>query len=144
MNYSVLFEALESIAPIETAKVNVWALDNRYNHPPFLRFRYKGMEKNDKLYSQLKLVVEGFNGFLKWMMVTNDNTLNFIIAPEIFVANRMKGDLYDKDMFLKIFTETVYQEKVDEAIKDIDKLAQLIFLFGKNQASSVPDSLQDE
>lgn len=103
----------------------MYPLDDKYGHPPFLRFRFKYLSKSDSIYSNIGNSISGFQGNLKWVMYTNDSIKNFIIIPQIFNI-KIEGSFYDNTNFIYIFGENKYKQLVDEAIGDIPLLAQII------------------
>jgi len=68
---SLLFETLNKIRSIETSIVSMWAINDKYASPPYLRFRFKNTVMDDAIYSTLCEVITGFNGSLQWEMIHN-------------------------------------------------------------------------
>jgi hypothetical protein len=131
----LLFGALNTICPIATARVSVFPLNDPYAGTPFLRFRFKDKEKDDAIYTQIKAVIEGFQGHLQWCMVTRDDAPNFLILPSYFYSG---GKVRD---FPKDFTDAqeviAARAIIDKAVLDIPELsASLKNAFGEPHSTA--------
>jgi hypothetical protein len=122
----LIYEALENIAPIETSKVSMFALDNPRRHPPFLRFRFKNIAKNNDIYKRIKEAIENFQGHLKWKLYTNESTQNYIILASFIQSNNEEQFLYQSEYFISILGKDIYNEKIEQSIIDIPGLAEKI------------------
>lgn len=122
INRSV-FEALDNIAPIQTSKVSMYAIDDSYAHPPFLRFRFKGVLKHDPIYNHIKLVIENFKGNLEWSLITKPESQNYIIILSFFVDSLTLGNFYKKDFYVSKLGNDLYNELIDKSIEDIPNLS---------------------
>ncbi|MEA9414464.1 hypothetical protein [Flavobacterium sp. PL02] len=127
----MLYISLNSIGyEIETSRINMYSIENRYSYSPFLRFRFKKIEKNDSIYSKIKLVINSFEGNLKWDMITHENTSNFIIIPKVFSdVNNLSYN--NRDYYSKKYTKEKFEELVDLSINDINELSIKIFSLQK-------------
>ncbi|MBK8626998.1 MAG: hypothetical protein IPN86_15935 [Saprospiraceae bacterium] len=55
----LVFNALSNLYSIETSKVSMYPLDDKYGHSPFLRFRFKFLSKNDSIYRTIGNSISG-------------------------------------------------------------------------------------
>lgn len=117
----LMFQALESIAPVGTSRVSMFNVEDVYYYVPFCRFRFKNKTKEDEIYKKIQVAVDSFEGNLKWTMVTRSDIENFLIVPIISHKNEMAWN--DKDYFISLYGESNYRKKIDECIDDIPSLA---------------------
>ena len=122
----LIFETIETIAPIETSRVSMFDLDDKYKYPPFFRFRFKNKQKDDKIYEKIKNAIICFEGNLRWKLVTKNESKNFIILPSIVDIDEMDQILFQRENYISLFGEILYKKKIDECIADIPKLAEVI------------------
>lgn len=122
----LIFETLNAIIPIATAKVNMWSPEDRYAYPPFLRFRFKDVGRNDSIYTRLIKIVTQYDGNLKWIIRKGDDTPNYLLIPLIFDQHRVEGKFFDKHYWISVFTLNIYIAYIDIAVKDIPSLAEYI------------------
>ncbi len=122
---NLLFMTLSNVHTIETSRVSMFPINDKYGHPPFLRFRFKKLSKDDIIYEKLIKLVSTFKGNLKWKMFTKNSINNYIIIPEVFNIE-IDGSFYDNQSFISKFSENEYKKLVDLAIEDIPSLAELI------------------
>ena len=122
----LVFEAMETIAPIETARVSMFSIDNQYNHPPFFRFRFKNIDKNDPIYTKIMNSISLFKGNLKWKCSTVDYSNNYIIYPCILDTYDESDSINKKERYIAILGENLYYKKIDDCINDIPELAKAI------------------
>lgn len=123
---TLVFEALEDIAPIETARVSMFDITDKYSYFPFLRFRFKNKEKEDMVYRKIKDIINGFEGNLKWDLVTKTESKNFLILPVITRLDKNVSTLDERTYFISLYGEDHYKKKIDDCIDDIPKLAKVI------------------
>ncbi|MEO8146986.1 MAG: hypothetical protein ABI723_05075 [Bacteroidia bacterium] len=123
---SEIFEALQSVQEVETAKVSMFAVNDVYARPPCLRFRFKNIEKGNPIYYKLRGNIKTFRGNLKWDMVTKEATKNYIIIPTLFEMYILDSNFYNEKYYIKELTEEVYKKIIDDAIADISHLADVI------------------
>lgn len=121
---SLMFEALQSIAPVGTSRVSMFNVKDVYSYVPFCRFRFKNKTKEDEIYKKIQVAVDSFEGNLKWAMVTRSDIENFLIVPIISHENEMAWN--DKDYFISLYGESNYRKKIDECIDDIPNLALVV------------------
>lgn len=119
---SILFETLNEISPVRTAKVSMFPVDDIYGHPPFLRFGF-ALKNEEKLISILKNVVNEFKGNLRWLIRKKPESKNCILIPEIFEEILSEGQFYKKDFWIEQFGENIYKHYIDAALQDIPELA---------------------
>ncbi|MCD0474693.1 hypothetical protein LPB87_09860 [Flavobacterium sp. EDS] len=119
----MVYISLNSIGyEIETSRINMYSIENRYSYSPFFRFRFKKIEKNDSIYNKIKLVINSFEGSLEWDMITHENTSNFIIIPKVFSdVNYLSYN--NRDYYSKKYTKEKFEEFVDLSINDINELS---------------------
>lgn len=122
----MVFEALSEIRHIETSLVSMWSLSNRYARIPFLRFRYKGLSKDDPIYARLKSVIDNYSGNVKWRLTTREDVPNYILIPERFERNFLEHMSINKEELLTNFTEEEYKKAIDTVIADVPNLANYI------------------
>jgi hypothetical protein len=120
-----IHKALECLGIIETSKITMFATDDKYCHPPFLRFRYKGVDKKNKIYDVIKNGIVEFKGNLKWDLITKESSKNYIIVPIVFEKYIEEGDFYNKKNSVEFNIEE-YEKFIDAAIDDIPNLAVAI------------------
>lgn len=120
-----IFLALSKIAKIATSKVSMYAIDDPYSHPPFLRFRFENIDKEDEKYNFLRNALAKFKGNLDWNLMTKSESSNFIIIPVIF-SDDLEKDFYNKEYYREKFTQLKYQQLINNAIEDIPNLANYI------------------
>lgn len=119
---SIIFETLNEISPIRTAKVSMFPVDDIYGHPPFLRFGFFSSNEAE-LISNLNRIVNEFEGNLKWLIRKKAESKNYILIPEIFEEISSEGQFYKKDFWIKQFEENIYKHYIDAALEDIPELA---------------------
>ena len=122
----LIFEALERIYTLSTSKISMFSIDDKYKHPPFMRFKFKEILKDDEIYSKLRLVVENFSGNVKWKLITKDNIENYLLIPAIFTDLSEFGHFYNKEYYISKYGEDRYIKEIDAAIEDIPILSKLI------------------
>jgi hypothetical protein len=62
-----IFEAFDGlIYPLDIAKVSMWSKTDRYAHPPYFMFKFKGMVKEDPFYARIKDAVDRYVGNIRW------------------------------------------------------------------------------
>ena len=122
----LVFKALESLAPLATSKVSMFDVDDKYGHPPFIRFRFKGVLKNDKIYSIIKFAVENFSGNVKWKLSTKPSLENYILITSFFAEFTEFDNFYKKEFYISKLGENLYTKMIDDAIEDIPMLSKLI------------------
>lgn len=122
---TIMFETLDKISLIRTAKVSMFPLDDSYGHPPFLRFGF-ALINEEELISLLKNIVDEYEGNLKWLIRKMPERKNCILIPKIFEEIPSDGQFYKKDFWIKQFGEHVYKHYIDAALEDIPKLAEHI------------------
>ncbi|MCD0465972.1 hypothetical protein [Flavobacterium sp. ENC] len=122
-----IFLALSKIAKIATSKVSMYSIDDPYSHPPFLRFRFENIDKEDEKYNFLRDVFVNFKGNLEWNLMTKSESSNFIIIPDIF-SDDLEKDFYNQEYYREKFTLLEYHQLIDNAIEDIPNLAKYITL----------------
>lgn len=120
----LIFESLESIAPIVTSRVSMFDTKDRYSHVPFCRFRFKDLRKSDEIYKKIQSVVDSFEGKLKWKLDSRIDSENFLIFPIISHENMRAWN--DKEALMSLLGESVYRKKIDECVDDVPKLADVI------------------
>ncbi|OIN55609.1 hypothetical protein [Arsenicibacter rosenii] len=130
---TLIYEALESLAPLATAKASMFPTDDKYGHPPFLRFRFKNKNKNDTIYHNIKYALERLNGRVKWELYEKPDTENYLIIPVFFERLNTGIRFYDKEVYLALLGKELYYKKIDEALDDIPALAEMI-----KKSSSLP------
>lgn len=123
---TMIYEALERLAPITTAKVSMFPTDDKYGHPPFLRFRFKDIPKNNEIYFKIKNTLENFKGKLKWGLYDKLGTENYILIPSFFEELNLSSSFYEKETYFSLLGPNLYYEKVNEALEDIPTLAELL------------------
>lgn len=124
----LLFETLDRVRQLESPKVSMWAIDNRYAYPPYLRFRFKNTSPEDNIYKLLSDIVLKFQGSLKWQIIHDENrSTNFLILPLVFSRFLSEANLtYEMKSFLKFMSQDAYESYVDKAISDVPNLAKFI------------------
>jgi hypothetical protein len=127
METNSLFYYLSQVSPVHVSKVNIISLNDKYSYPPFFRFKFQGIDKNNERYSRLETIVQEFKGNLKWSLITNSETENFILIPQIFVSD-LGNDFYKTDKYIKENSFVDYKRNIDYAIEDIPKLGDYIVL----------------
>jgi hypothetical protein len=115
-----IFEQLEKIAPIATARVSMFSIDDRYSYIPYCRFRFKNRNKDDEIYRKIRNAVDSFEGNCKWAVIPGTATENYLLVPIISPESKMIWS--DKNYFISLFGESYYKTKIDESINDILKL----------------------
>ena len=121
----VLYFTLDKIRKLSTSKINMWDLTDRYSHPPFLRFRFEGIDRNDPIYDRLKKLIESYSGGVRWSIVDKLEIPNLILLPEVFKEYSIDSLVKRKDI-LQIFNENNYKRIIDESISDVPQLASYI------------------
>jgi len=121
---SLIFETLDSIAPISTSRVSMFNTKDKYYYVPFCRFKFKNKEKEDKIYKKIQVAIDSFEGNLEWKLLTKVESKNFLIVPIISGENEIAWN--DKESIISLIGESGYHEKIDECIDDIPKLAKVI------------------
>lgn len=121
---TLIFETLEGIAPLGTSRVSMFNIDDKYSNVPFFRFKFKDKKKEDEIYKRIQVAINGFNGNLKWELVTRFDSENFLIIPIIDQENRVNWN--DKESLIALYGESGYRKKIGEIIDDIPKLAKVI------------------
>ena len=122
-----LYLVLSKIAKIATSRVSMFSISDRYSHPPFLRFRFELLDKNDVSYIFLRNTITNFRGKLNWVLQTKYDSENFLIIPLTF-TDTLENNFYDKNFYIKKYSLLSYQKLIDDAIDDIPLLAQYISL----------------
>ncbi|MEO6175786.1 MAG: hypothetical protein ABIP27_11615 [Flavobacterium circumlabens] len=122
---SSIFLALSKIVKIATSRISMYSIDDPYSHPPFLRFRFENIDKEDEKYNFLRDALVNFKGNLDWNLVTKSELSNFIITPAIF-SDDLEKDFYNKEYYREKFTLLKYQQLIDGAIEDVPNLAKYI------------------
>lgn len=119
----MIYMSLNSIGyEIETSRINMYSIENRYSYSPFFRFRFKKIEKNDPIYDKIKLIINSFEGNLKWDMITHESTSNFIIIPKVFSdVNNLSYN--NRDYYSEKYTKEKFEELIDLSINDIKGLS---------------------
>lgn len=122
----ILFFTLDDICPIATSRISMMSINDRYARYPFLRFRFKEKDKNDVIYSKIRDAVKDFKGLLSWEIVTFDDVPNYLIVPTYVYSDGRptSGDL--NEHLIAKHGESLYRQKVDQAIEDIPNLAKAI------------------
>ncbi len=120
---TIMFETLEQIAPIGTARVSMFSITDRYSYIPFFRFRFKSINEDNKIYHQIKLAIEHFNGNVKWELFKNPDVRNYLIIPIILCKDDIRWSDTEK---LKLYLGDSFYKKIDECIDDIPRLASQI------------------
>lgn len=123
---TIIFETLETLASIETSKVSMLDTSDKYSSFPFLRFRFKGKNKDDIIYYEIQNIINSFQGKLKWEMTTIDESKNYVISPKITDANILVSSKEKKDKFIDEFGFDIYMKIIDDCINDIPELAKAI------------------
>lgn len=128
MEYSsintLIYETIEQIAPLSTSKVSMFDINHINSHPPFLRFKFKNRSLDDSIYAKIKDVIYNFQGNLKWRIQTSASTGNAIIMPSFTDDENEDMFLNQKNYFISILGEELYNKKIDSAIKDIPEIAR--------------------
>ncbi|AZB28458.1 hypothetical protein [Chryseobacterium balustinum] len=122
---TLIFEILNKISKIRTAKVSMFPLDDTYGHPPFLRFGFSLADETE-LISILKKIISEFEGNLRWLIIRNPDSKNCILIPEIFEKISSEGQFYKKNFWVKQFGEDTYKRYIDFSLEDIPKLSEHI------------------
>lgn len=119
---TLIFETLYEISPLKTAKASMFSTDDIYAHPPFLRFKF--YDKN--VIEVIEPLINNFNGILEWTICKNEKVENNILIPLFFSSFLNKKGFYNKELYVKTIGKMKYENKVNEAIKDIPLLASHI------------------
>ncbi len=119
----LLYKTLEQIAPIKTSKVSMFDLSYQEKHPPYLRFKFENKSKDDIIYSKLEEIIQNFNGNLQWKLYSSKLTDNYIIMPCFVDKEDEVKYLNNKEYFVSILGEVIYNKKIESAISDIPELA---------------------
>lgn len=122
---TIIFETLDRISHIRTARVSMFPLDDFYGHPPFLRFGFSLVDETE-LISILQKIINEFEGNIEWRIRKKTESKNCILIPTIFEEIQSEGQFYKKDFWIKQFGEDIYKRYVDFALEDIPKLAEYI------------------
>jgi hypothetical protein len=124
----LLFEVIDNIRKIESPRVSMWAIDNKYAYPPYLRFRFMDTEAGDMIYKKLQEIIVQFKGNLEWEMIHNISVSNnFLILPKAFSPFVFKEAFkYERKSFLTFLPEYEYENTIDLAISDVPNLASFI------------------
>ncbi|KXX69164.1 hypothetical protein [Flammeovirga sp. SJP92] len=121
---TMIFEALEYLAPIKTPLVDMLSGKNIYGRPPFLRFRFDIPDENDELYIKVENIISNYHGKLKWILIRRKN--NYFLMP-FLLSKYIDSPSFLKQGFLSHeLGEFKYKEIIDQAIDDIPLLASLI------------------
>lgn len=122
----LVFKALEFLRPIQTARVSMFDLNNPYTYPPFLRFRFAGKLKDDKICERVRNAIDCFEGKLKWTLTSREGVENYVIKPMFVNKDEEVRSSNKKDYFVSVLGEELYRKKIDDAIEDIPKLAKAV------------------
>jgi hypothetical protein len=122
-----IYEAFESMGKsLNVSKITMWNSKDIYSYPPFFRFKFKGIDKNDRLYMGLQNCVGMFSGNLKWEITTREDVSNYILMPSIFISLLIEHKSFTRDYFVDKIGEENYISLIDSAIRDIPELAKAI------------------
>ena len=122
-----IFEAFDSlIYPLDASKVSMWSLTDRYDHPLFFRFKFKGITKEHPFYAKIKDAIEKYAGNVEWTISTTEKASNYVLVPKSFSEYVEKGVPFNKVFFLSIFKEEDYIKMIDLSISDVPSLAKAI------------------
>lgn len=117
------FRALSCYGEIETAMVSMFSPSDKYYRPPFLRFRFRGKNKDDQVYKIISTVVSNYIGKVRWVVTTRPDVKNYIIIPLLFEQFVHTDEPFLRSNIEKKIGEQEYLNLIDDAISDISGLA---------------------
>ncbi len=123
----IIFITLNEMLPLATARVSMWSLNDKYAHPPFLRFKFRDLPVNDDFYGKLRKTVQQFLGILDWDINLAESSTNYLLLPKIFEKNALDDNFrFIMESFYVEFGQVNYHKIVDSAIADVPDLAVFI------------------
>jgi hypothetical protein len=107
---NLIYEALASCFDVETSLVSIF--DSTFSRPPALRFRFRDKPKNDETYIKIKNIIARFEGKLKWEMLTNENTKNYLIKPSLLNIDNEIYLFKNRLDYISVIGEEEYEKKL--------------------------------